>query len=110
MLGGDRRGQPGPLVVAKPGRVRRPVREVDPGYDAQRHRRQALDQEQPLPAGQAEPAVQVEQSAGDHAHEHIAQGIGALPRKPLTACDSGIAIAKRAVARARCAWGNHCER
>ena len=49
----------------QPARLGRAVAQQDQAGGGEQHRRQALGQEDPLPAGDAEPAVQRQQMAGD---------------------------------------------
>ena len=68
--------KPGLLFRGQPVGLLRPVGEIEPGDDAEQHRGDALDDEQPLPALQAHHAVEPEQEARDRRADHGGDGNG----------------------------------
>ena len=70
-FGAQPRHQPIALRLCQPVRVRRPVGHIEPEYHAQNDCRRSLHDEQPLPAGNAEPAVEIEQEAGDQGAQDV---------------------------------------
>ena len=80
LLGRDLRLQlcrePCLLFCCQPVRLFRPVGQIEPGDDAEQHRGDALDDEQPLPAPQAHHAVEPEQQARDRRADHGGNGNG----------------------------------
>jgi hypothetical protein len=83
-----------PLLLAEPARIFRPVVEEFERDHAEDHRRQAFDDEEPLPALQPADPVQLEQRAGHRSadqgrerHRRHEQGDDARPlprRKPIS--------------------------
>ena len=63
-------GQPRLLLGGQPIGLLRPVGEIEPGDEAEQHRRNALDDEQPLPSLQPHRAVKAKQQAGDRRADH----------------------------------------
>ena len=70
LLAGDHRFQRLLFVVVQPGGLIRRVVEVKPGHHAEHHRRQPLQQEQPLPALQVPQPVHRQNVAGEDRAEH----------------------------------------
>ena len=62
------------LRAGEPGRVGGAVRQQEEEGDAEDNRRQAFDQEEPLPAAQAEMSLEPHQRAGERAHHDGADG------------------------------------
>ena len=62
--------------AGQPVGLLRPVGEIEPGDDAEQHRGDALDDEQPLPALQPHRAVEPEQQARDRRADHGGDGNG----------------------------------
>ena len=59
------------LRMREPARIGRPVGQLAPDHEGQRHGRQALDHEHPLPAVPAQQAVHLQQRAADRAAEDV---------------------------------------
>ena len=84
---------PETLVVGEPFGLGGSVGEKDEEGNAEKHCGQAFDEEEPLPAAQAEVSIEIEKRAGDESHEdraewqgdvEAADGAGAqLSREPL---------------------------
>ena len=66
-------GQPLPFGRGQPARFGRTVGEHERHGDAERDGRQSLEQEQPLPAGETEPAVERQERAGQRRANHARQ-------------------------------------
>ncbi|CAB5629194.1 Uncharacterised protein [Pseudomonas aeruginosa] len=61
------------LLVAQPAGIARAVDQVEVGGNADQRGQQALGDEQPLPVGQAEDAVELQQPAGQRTAQHQRQ-------------------------------------
>ena len=70
LLAGDHRFECLLFVIIKPGGLIRGVVKVEPGHHAEHHRRQPLQQEQPLPALQVPQPVHCQNVPGEDRTEH----------------------------------------
>ena len=62
--------QPVPVVGREPSRLLGSIGQVEEGQHAEHHRREALDQEQPLPAVETGEPVQLQERFGDRCADH----------------------------------------
>ena len=67
----DLRREPEFLLRRQPGRIARPVGQVENADDAENNRRRTLQDEKPLPSGDAEGAIQIQDGAGNQRTENI---------------------------------------
>src|SRR5437763_7792280 len=72
-LGFQAPGKPVTLVRSEPGGLRGAIREIEKYHAGKKNRGDGLDDEQPLPAGEPEPAMQIQKRPGyrraDHSRE-----------------------------------------
>src|SRR5438477_6547898 len=69
-LGFQAPGKPVTLVRSEPGGLRGAIREIEKYHAGKKNRGDGLDDEQPLPTGEPQPAMQIQQHARDGRADH----------------------------------------